>query len=740
MSNSRISGLYRKTISERIDELERRGFLSSADGNALRGGELVLLPEEADKIIENVIGVFGLPLAIAPNFRVNGRDYLVPMVVEEPSIVAAVSDAARLARLGEGYTAECGESLLAGQIHLTALPDIDRAVAAVERARAEIIELADGVHPRLRQRGGGARDLEIRRLTLAGGDAAIAVNILVDTGDAMGANLVNTICERVAPRLAEVTGGEIALRILSNLTDRSLVRARVSYETARLETQVLDGRAVRDGIIRASEIAVADPYRAATHNKGIMNGIDALAIATGNDWRAIEAAAHAHAGMKDGYLPMTRWFADEQGALIGEIEVPLKPGIVGGTVGANPGAMLGLRIAGIQSARELAELMGAVGLAQNFAAIRALATTGIQQGHMRLHARSVASSAKIPEQLFDQVVDALVAEGDIKVWRAREILADLQPAGATESAPAGVAAGKVILLGEHAAVYGRHALAVPIVGAVRAHIDTRDGPLLLTIPEWRESHTVSDHGRDRVGEAVRLICKRLDIAASGVVIELRTSLPRGMGLGSSAALAVAIIRAFNSHLKLGLDDSAVNALAFECEKLAHGTPSGIDNAVATYAKPVLFRNSGSLGIETLNLTEAPPLVIACSRHSGLTHEMVRDVRQRRSRQAKRYDALFDEIDAMSRAGATALERRDYAGLGDLMNLCHGLLNAILVSTPELEAMVSIARKNGAVGAKLTGAGGGGSVVALCPDTVADVREAFAAMGYQTLTLEVQDGS
>ncbi len=736
MNDSRISGLYRKTLGERIDELERRGFLSAADADSLRTGQSVLAAVAADKIIENVIGVFGLPLGIAPNFRVNGRDYLVPMVVEEPSIVAAVSDAARLARSGEGFAAECRESLLAGQIHVTALPNVEESIAALAAAKAEILELADGVHPRLKQRGAGVRDIEIRRLALASGEEAIAVHVLADTADAMGANLVNTICERIAPRLAEISGGQSALRILTNLTDRSLVTAGVRYERARLATATLAGEAVRDGIILASEIAAADPYRAATHNKGIMNGIDALAVATGNDWRAIEAAAHAYAGFRNGYRPLTRWFADADGNLVGKITVPIKPGIVGGTLGANPGARLSLAITGVRSAKELAELMAVVGLAQNFAAIRALATTGIQRGHMRLHARSVASSADIPASLFEEVVDALVAEGDIKVWRAREMLAERHADWAADvSSPAGCAAGKVILLGEHAAVYGRHALALPIPNAVRANIELRDGPLALTIPEWRESHTIGAGGPDRVSDALSLIGKRLNIGARGFEIELHTSLPRGMGLGSSAAIAVAIIRAIDSQFELGLEDADVNALAFECEQLAHGTPSGIDNAVATYAEPMLFRNNDSLTIETLDLAELPPVIVACSREIGLTHEMVRSVRRRHARQPKRYDALFDEIDEMSRQGAQALRRRDYVVLGDLMNICQGLLNAIQVSTPELEAMVSLARKSGAVGAKLTGAGGGGSIVALCPDSAASVRDRFAAAGYRTLTLE-----
>jgi hydroxymethylglutaryl-CoA reductase len=381
VNDSQISGLYRLDIGRRIDRLAERGLLSPADAAALREGRHVLLPPQADKVIENVIGVFGLPFAIAPNFIVNGIDRLAPMVVEEPSIVAGLSFAAALARRSGGFHAHCDESLLAGQVHLT--------------------DVADA-------RGGGVRDIEVRRLSLPGGDTALAVHLLVDTRDAMGANLVNTICEAVAPRIAEICGGKVAMRILSNLADRSIVTARVSYATAQLAVDDLDGETVRDAIVMASDIAAADPYRAATHNKGIMNGIDAVAIATGNDWRAIEAGAHAYASIDGNYRPLARWRVGDDGELVGEIRIPLKLGIVGGTVAANPAAALGLRIAGVNSATELAELMASVGLAQNFAALRALATSGIQKGHMRLHARSVVAAAGVRGDRFDEVVERLV--------------------------------------------------------------------------------------------------------------------------------------------------------------------------------------------------------------------------------------------------------------------------------------------------------------------------------------------
>ena len=349
MKDSRIPGLYRLDIGERIEELERRGWLTPRDAETLRDGGHVLSAGAADRIIENVIGTFGLPLAIAPNFVVNEREYVVPLVVEEPSIVAALSGAARLARATGGFHATMEESLLAGQLHVTGLPDAESGIRTLEDARASIIDEANNVHPRLVERGGGVRDLEFRTVELQDGQRAIVIHVLVDTCDAMGANLVNTICESLAPRIEELLGAGVALKILSNLADRSLVTARVRYE--------LDDVTERDAIVLVSDLADADPYRAATHNKGVMNGIDALAIATGNDWRAIEAGAHAYAAGSGRYRPMATWRADGATGLVGEMTLPIKVGIVGGTLDANPAAALGLRLTGVESAAELAMLM-----------------------------------------------------------------------------------------------------------------------------------------------------------------------------------------------------------------------------------------------------------------------------------------------------------------------------------------------------------------------------------------------
>lgn len=685
MSDSRISGLHKLDIAARLDKLHELGWLSSADVDLLKQGQQVLRPSAANKMVENVVGVFGLPLAIAPNFIVNGRDYLVPMAVEEPSVVAAVSNAAKLAR-PDGFETHCDEWLIAGQIHVTDVADIQGALQSLEDKKTQLLAAANAVHPRLARHGGGVRDIELRTVETVSG-SVLAVHVLAETGDAMGANIVNTICEALAPRIAEICGGSIALRILSNLSDRSLVSATVSYSPESIATGEYSGEQVRDRIITASEIAAADPYRATTHNKGVMNGVDAVAIATGNDWRAIEAGAHAYAAMSGQYQPLATWTAGDDGSLRGELTMPLRVATVGGTLHANSAARLALRLAGVENSRELAQLMAAVGLAQNFAAVKALATDGIQQGHMRMHARSAAA---------DRTSDR----------------------GRLHEEPDGVAAGKVILLGEHAVVYGKHAVALPIPNAVTVKVTDADAG---------DSHYVS--------KLLAFVKQQLGIEDNPSGVDVRSSLPPGMGLGVSAAMAVAVVRGLSRSLNLDLDDDVVNKIAFECEKIAHGTPSGVDNSIATFATPMLFNNESGLTIEKLDLKSPPPVVIAFSSQKGSTLEQVSAVSARYEAQPERYAGIFAEVDALGLSAADALRSADYEQAGCLMNIGHGLLNAIGVSTPELESMVSIARAAGASGAKLTGSGGGGSVVAMCPGAEERVALAFAAAGYETLSLK-----
>ncbi|MDH4257101.1 MAG: hydroxymethylglutaryl-CoA reductase, degradative, partial [Gammaproteobacteria bacterium] len=611
--DSRLRGLHRLDTAARIDALVEGGFLTLDDAALLKGGRPLLPVGTANRMVENVIGSFGLPFAVATNFRVNGTDYLVPMVVEEPSIVAGLSAAARIARPAGGFRAATGESLLAGQIQLVGILEPDEIVQGLAARKAALLEAANAVHPRLVERGGGVRDIEFYKYRLADGRWTIVLHVLVDTCDAMGANLVNTICERVAPEVESLSGGHAILRILSNFADRSLVTAEVSIPAEQLASGDFSGERVRDGIVVATQIAMADVHRAVTHNKGIMNGIDAVAIATGNDWRAIEAAAHAWAVRQGAYRSLTEWTATPAGELHGRLCLPLKVGIVGGSLRANPGVELGLRIAGAGSAAELAGLMAAVGLAQNFAALRALVTDGIQKGHMSLHARSVAAAADVPAEHFDAVVRGLIDGGDIKVWKARELVRELASspqAAELQDAGKGSAAGKVILLGEHAVVYGKHALALPLPDAVVARIAPRDGGLQLVVIEGG-ARTRLEPGHALEG-LVELVRGRLGIADDGYSVEVETRIPPGMGLGASAAFAVAIIRAFANLKGLDLDAREVDAIAFECEKLAHGTPSGIDNNLATYAEPVLYSKGRDTRTRPIELAISPPMVVATS--------------------------------------------------------------------------------------------------------------------------------
>ncbi len=418
--SSRVGGFYRWTPEERRRWVAEWAGLSDAEVAALDGG---LTLAEADRLGENVIGTFALPLGLAVNFVVNGRDYLIPMAVEEPSVVAAVSHAAKLARAGGGFQAGADEPIMIGQVQLLDVPDPDAAEEAVRRAAAEVLAVADAAHPTIRARGGGARGLEVRRLTDTAVGPMLIVHLLLDVRDAMGANAVNTAAEAVAPLLERLTGGRVGLRILSNLAERRRAWARCTIPPQALGSEEYAGPQVVRGIVEASAFAQADPYRAATHNKGILNGIDAVAVATGNDWRGIEAGAHAFAARAGRYTALATWRETGQGELTGHLEMPLAVGVVGGTTRAHPTARTALKILGVQTAQELAAVMAAVGLAQNLAALRALATEGIQRGHMALHARQVAIAAGAQGAEVERIAARLVAEGQVREARARELLA-----------------------------------------------------------------------------------------------------------------------------------------------------------------------------------------------------------------------------------------------------------------------------------------------------------------------------
>jgi hydroxymethylglutaryl-CoA reductase len=436
VSSSRITGFYRLAPDERRRTLSALAGVPAEDFAALDPGALTI--DTADGMIENVVGVYGLPFAVAVNFTIDGSDALVPMAIEEPSVVAAASNAARLARPG-GFTTEVSRPVMIGQIQVTHVADIELAAAAV-RGHAELL-LADArrLVPRLAERGGGPVALEVRPLARSGPDGGVlVVHLHVDCRDAMGANLVNTLCEALADQVAALAGGRPGLRILSNLTDGRTVTVRCAVDDALLAGDPATGAEVRAAIAAASRFAELDPYRAATHNKGIMNGVDAVLVATGQDWRAVEAGAHAYAARTGTYRPLAVWREvlvppgvapgggpGRPGRIEGELVMPMAVGTVGGALHVHPGARLALELAGAHAADRLAAIAGAAGLATNLAALRALATEGIQRGHMALHARGLARAAGATGELIDRVASELAATGDIKADRAREVFARL---------------------------------------------------------------------------------------------------------------------------------------------------------------------------------------------------------------------------------------------------------------------------------------------------------------------------
>ncbi len=423
---SRIPGFYKRTLAERAALVAEWAQLTPAEQSVLLGIS-GLNAQQADNMIENAVGVYALPLGVATNFLINGEDYLVPMVVEEPSVLAAASNAARLFREGGGFTASSDEPIMIGQIQVLDLEDVYAAAGAVKAQRKRLVALVnEQIGGSIVQRGGGARDIEVRPIPETPVGAMLIVHLLYDARDAMGANAVNTAVEGLAPEIEAITGGRVNLRILSNLTDRRKAKVEGMIPATELATADLSGEQVVRAIVEAGAFAAVDPYRAATHNKGIMNGTDAVAIATGNDWRALEAGAHAYASRTGQYTSMSQWWADDAGNLRGSLEIPLAVGIVGGATRVHPAAQVALKILGVTSARQLAEIMAAVGLAQNFAAIRALATEGIQRGHMRMHARQIAVAAGAYGADVAKVVQQMVDENNIRPERARALVAALK--------------------------------------------------------------------------------------------------------------------------------------------------------------------------------------------------------------------------------------------------------------------------------------------------------------------------
>jgi len=414
---SNISSFYKLPLEERLDKLRDFSGLSDEEIELVKNGKLSL--STAQRMIENVVGVLPIPLGIAVNFLINGRDYLIPMAIEEPSVVAAASHAAKLARPSGGFQASSTDPIMIGQIQLVKSRSPRDAEKQILASKKEILNIANQQDPMLISKGGGTKDLRVRILPSLTGMMVIA-ELMVDCRDAMGANVVNTMAESVAPLLEKLSEGRANLRIISNLADRRVARASVG-----ISKEALGGEAVVDGIVDAYAFAAADPYRCATHNKGVMNGVTAVCLATGNDTRAIEAGAHAYASRTGHYSPLTRWNKNDNGDLEGFIEIPAAVGIIGGITAVHPTAKICLKILGVKSAKELGEVLASVGLAQNLAALRALVAEGIQRGHMSLHARNIAAMAGAEGDLVDLVAAAMVSEKKVRLDRAKELVVEM---------------------------------------------------------------------------------------------------------------------------------------------------------------------------------------------------------------------------------------------------------------------------------------------------------------------------
>jgi hydroxymethylglutaryl-CoA reductase len=426
--DSQIPGFYKKNADERLSAVKEFSQLSDEDIAVLkRFGSLDF--ETANRMIENVVSTHSLPMGIATNFKINGTDYLIPMVLEEPSVVAAASFVAKLSRNAGGFNATASAPIMIGQIQLVGIPDVDAAIAAVEKEKHALITHANEHDPAVLVRyGGGLKDIELRKLETMRGDMLI-IHLLVDCRDAMGANAVNTLAEALAPKFEQLTGGEARLKIISNLAVYRTATAQAVWKKEDLAASVKDmdmnGEEIVERILDAYAFAEADPYRASTHNKGIMNGIDAVILATGNDFRAFEAGAHTYATRNGGYKPLTQYSKDANGDLVGKIEIPVAVGTIGGSIRTHPTANIALKILQVKTSQELGMVLASVGLAQNFAAMRALATEGIQRGHMKLHAANIAVQAGAQREQIQMIVDKMIADKNIKVSHAQDLLKEL---------------------------------------------------------------------------------------------------------------------------------------------------------------------------------------------------------------------------------------------------------------------------------------------------------------------------
>ncbi len=724
IKTSRIPGFYRLSVEQRLAFLARVYNLSKEEVAMLREGSALKI-NHAVNMVENAIGVFGLPLGLAANFLIDDREYLIPMAIEEPSIIAAASKAALLIREGKGFRTSVDRAVMIGQVQICNLENLDKAETTILQHKSEILENANKSIARMKERGGGAIGLEIRKF--AGNKNVgpiLMVHLLIDVCEAMGANTINTACESIGPLLEKYTGGRVNMRILSNLSDRRLARAEFRLPVRKLASGKMSGEEVARHLLEAGYIAEVDPYRATTHNKGIFNGLSAVALALGQDWRAIEAGGHAYAARSGQYRSLSH-FEVNGDEFRGSIELPVQVGMVGGVTKSHPGVKILRKIIGVESSRQLAGILAAVGLGQTFAACLALSTEGIQRGHMSLHARSVAISAGVPSDQVEEVADEMVRRGEIKVDTAEEIYGTMRRRKLSlkrreKSAVEAFAPGKTILFGEHAIVYNYPGIIVSIDQGLRVKIrPDSDGPRFVH-PEFRHAFPLPDSNRDfrKFSQAVDIILDKFNLQKEPIEIMVDSDLVLGVGLGSSAAFSVGLCRAFRKYLYqdngAGWSDELFEA-AQELEKVFHGNPSGADVASIMHGGAIWFRKSDPREIIPLYVSKDMYGVVCVVEEGGRTVDMVRKVQVHREHDRKFVDGIFDEIGDIAVDARLAFGMGDSEELGKLMSRNHALLAKLGLSTAGLDEAVDFIMDQGALGAKLTGAGGGGAVIALMPE-------------------------
>lgn len=738
--SSRIPGFYRLPVERRLAYLARNFGFTDNQISQLREGKALRI-EHAVNMVENAIGVHGMPLGLALNFLVDNREFLVPMAIEEASIIAAASKAALMIRQDGGFTTRVDDPLMIGQIQVLDLEDPEKASKLVYEAKTEIIKQANLANPRMVVRGGGVRDLETR--IIDGGEAVgkmLVVHLLIDVQEAMGANMINYACEAVGPVIEEITGGRVNLRILSNLADRRLARASFKIGFEQLATTEMSGELVARRMVEAGRFAWADPYRATTHNKGIFNGIGAAALAIGQDWRAIEAGGHAYASRDGQYRSLTDYWIEGE-TLCGSIELPMQVGSVGGALNSHPGVRILRRITGARNAREIAGLFAAVGLAQNFAACLALTTVGIQKGHMALHARSVAISVGVPPEKVEEVASEMIRRGDVKVTVAEEIFRTMKQEQQRSRERTGevlaeaYAPGKVILFGEHATVYNFPGItaAIDIGMTVQIKRDP-DGPRFLS-PKFKQAFNIPESDQDirLFSKAVDEALEIYDLQREPIGVQIESELVPGMGLGSSAAFSTALCIALR-RMKDGSHTPSMAGDLFEhvqrLEKIFHGAPSGMDAATVISDGVLWFRKGPPREIVPIHLNQPMAGIVAIVEPGARTIDMVRRVQASRDLNPKRVNAILSDIGELTSDAAIALGTGDSVEVGRLMFRNHQLLSRLGISTPALDESVEYLLDLGVLGAKLTGSGGGGAVIALVkPEEQASLlkklEEAFA---------------